>query len=298
MNKSYLPPSKRNIINKKNVTVDINNDQLFPALSMTTTNKLQNVISWNKLNDIDNNDSTSITDDNNTEIYKMSNKEFFKTAFNSMEQLYNYRRSNEFDEFIRIPIDCRNGDTYDTLCDWIDSMFEYIFKAFYKYGYVFGISEKKVKSTVLHWLFTIHTMSSYTVNVEFTKNSWIIQGKKLRRSEDICAYNELFPEEFWKSIYAQWGSEDMWFINLLDSRGKISYNDLPYILYSKLDLNASEITEEITRQLDTLDEKEAAHIVFDARYRNNLEYADEFNDIIRSSGEADNLRGDRRHDIW
>ncbi len=297
MNKSYLPPSKRNIINKKNV-VDITSEQLFPSLSMTTTNKLKNVISWNKLNDIDNDDSTSITDDD-TETYKMSNKEFFKTAFNSMERLYNYRRSIAFDEFIRIPIDCRNGDSYDTLCDWIDSMFEYIFKAFYKHGYVFSMSEKKVKSTVLHWLFTIHTMSPHAVNVEFAKNPWIIPGKKLRRSEDISAFNDLFPEEFWKCIYMQWGSEDIWFFNLLDSRGKISYNDLPYILYSKLDLNASDITEEITRQLDALDEKEAAHIVFDARYRNNLEYADELNDIMRGgSGEADNLRGDRRHDIW
>lgn len=308
----YVPPNARKTI-KKTVQIDVGNEQQFPSLSSSVVVKNaewginKNVIEdeysdfqlelndalkskWMPMNLINHNDT-----DEEYEEYEYDVKQLFSVRYIDVNNRL------KFEEMLKKYVECNYQRTYGRFIDWFEALFhDIIIPDFSTNGYMFTHNIVHIKSKILHWIYRIHNMSATAISVKFPVNLWIIPNKKLRREKDLERFLEIFPTEYWESIYTRWKLDSHWMFDREDKRGRIICDDLPFFMYSLLDLAISSQTEIIDTEIAEEEEAEAYSIIFNARYRNNLENSDEFNDILKRNDTVnrDALRGDRKHDLW
>lgn len=298
----YLPPNKRATIIKEKVICK-DDMVLFPSLN-NSKKEVQSarddeLSGWSNIvkpmDDIEN-------DDNGNAILSSSFYDNLELEYDNYNNYINRKSAVAFEKMLTMDVVYKSQPIYSSFIYWFNDMMDNgILPEFYKSSYIFTVNIQRVKSYILHWLFTIYTMPYNAVGVEFPINMWIKENKTIRRPEDIAAYTELLNDNFWRHIFNKWGLDESIFFG--DSKQAfIMQNDFPYILYSLLDLTCSKITDEITHDISLNEEHDARRIVFNSRFRNGLDDADEFNTIIKTGVQSDvnrdNLRGDRCHDIW
>jgi hypothetical protein len=306
----YVPPNIRKTI-KKTVQLDTNNEEHFPSLSASVVVKNKE---WgtNKINEEETMDEFQLelknalknkwmpmnienNSENEDEEYTYDEKELFSVKFaNVINRL-------GFEKMLKAYVECPYKKSYGRFIDWFEALFhDIIIPDLTSQGYMFTHNIIKIKSKILHWIYAIDKMGPTAVSVNFPINLWIVPNKKLRRERDLERFLEIFPTEYWEGIYEQYRLESHWMFNRDNNRGKLICDDLPFYMYSLLDLSISSQTEIIDAEIAEEEEAEAYSIIFNSRYRNNLENADELNDILRRTDTVnrEELRGDRKHDLW
>lgn len=308
----YVPPNIRKTI-KKNVQIDVNNDAQFPSLSAPVTIKN---IEWgtnkNKVEEEYTDFQLELNDALKTKWLPIN---LINSDENENENEDNMYREEDllsvkyiditnrlgFEKMLKGYVECVNQRTGGSFVEWFETLFhDIIIPDFTQNGYMFTHNIVKIKSKILHWLYRIESMSINALGVNFPVNIWIIPNKKLRRNRDIERYLEIFPTEYWESIYNRWKLDSHWMFNREHKRGIIVCDDLPFYMYSLLDLAISYQTQEIDDEIKAEEEAEAYSIIFNSRYRNNLYNADDFNELLKRNDtiNREELRGDRKHDIW
>ena len=307
----YVPPNARKII-KKTVQIDVGNEQQFPSLSTSVSVKniewgINKTVIEDEYSDfqLELNEALKhkwmpmnlINDDvEEYEEYEYDVKQLFSMRYIDINNKLG------FEAMLKKYVECNYQRTYGRFIDWFEALFHDIIIQDFSYnGYMFTHNIVKIKSKILHWMYRIHNMNVTAISVKFPVNLWIISNKKLRRERDLDRFLEIFPTEYWESIYTRWKLESHWMFDREDKRGRIICDDLPFFMYSLLDLAISSQTEIIDAEIAEDEEAEAYSIIFNARYRNNLENSDEFNEALKKNNDTinrDALRGDRKYDLW
>jgi hypothetical protein len=280
----YIPPSKKRGMPPPPQKIDINNEKLFPSLELKDCTKNEKS-DW----------SFAIKEDDAPEIEVAveNEKEPLKYV-----QIKNPHIRTKWDNYINRYIECPNiracGRLVDTVCEVVDT----IIATVEKNGYAFN-NHLQAKKRILHWLFKIEMTDKW---VDFEPNYWIVRNIKLRREEDLIRFMECFSSEYWESIYWKWSANNDWLFNQSCTKGEMMCNDFPYMIYSCLNLEYSEMTQIITEEIREEEEEEARCIALSHKYRTMIENGEDFTELIKQVQgqkiEQDNLRGDRRFDIW
>lgn len=305
----YVPPNQRKNI-KKTVQIDVSNEQQFPSLSTSVVIKNKE---WGINKSVDEEECTDFQLELNDALktswmpINLINDEDEEYECDiDINQLFSVRFMNinnklGFEKMLNMYVECNYQRTFGRFIDWFEALFhDIIIPDFTQNGYMFTHNIVKIKSKILHWIYTIHKMGPTVVDIRFPVNLWIIPNKKLRRERDLERFLEIFPNEYWESLYNRWALESHWMFNREDKRGRIICDDLPFFMYSLLDLTISYQTGIIDSEIAEEEEAEAYNIIFNSHYRNNLENSDEFNDILKKNDtiNRESLRGDRKHDLW
>lgn len=304
--KKYMPPNMRTTL-KKTVHIDTTNETQFPSLSgrIVVTNK-----EWG-VNKISNDDTQFQMDIHKALKYKWTPMNIINIEDEDEDEidsvplfsinLNNITHRIQFDKMLQRDVECVNNNMRGRFIDWFEALFhDIIIPDLTKNGYMFISNIVKIKSTILQWMYKIDIMSPTAIDVKFPNNPWIIPNKKLRREKDLEHFLEIFSNEYWNNIYNAWELDSHWMFNNYDRRGRVISEALPFFMYSLLDLQISSTTKDIDDEIASEEEAEAYSIVFSSRYRNNLDNANEFNDIIKRNDNInkEELRGDRKYDIW
>jgi hypothetical protein len=324
-NKKYLPPNRRfqeppqsryKQQSKKIINVDTTDVNSFPTLcgKEDANTVAKNVIGWNNI--LNKQDSIIDDEDNNTEL-SVPIKKWITVAdidenkntdiiddniylFNNCEKRYERHMSKRFELFLYSEVIITYQNDECLLIEWFEDFIDNaILPIFNKIGYIFHKNAKKLKTHILHWLFMINELPSTAIGLNFPINPWIIPNRKLRRKEDYNRYCELFPDTFWEQLYYKWSLEDSWIFDRNKKKGQIVCTDFPFLLYSLIDLNNSDITIQIDAEIKEQEESDAYNMVFNPNaFISPEDYNESVKKVIASSEKDDNLRGDRRHDLW